>query len=332
MRQAHRAATLVELLVVMAILATLTGLLLGAVQRVRATAARAACQNHLRQVGLGWQNHLATHGYYPTNGGTNADWQSTATYRAPGQPAVGGPGLDDQAAGWMFQLLPFIEAEPTWRQAAAADIEAAITGAVSTPTATYFCPGRARARVFQRDPFPSPLTHRYGSARAGNDYAANAGQGNRTQGSARPADRLGSGLGAAGGGGADPFRPYGTTHADRDIRDGLSNTLLAAERSLPWDWYGPRENLAQSTGYSQSSPETLLTCDDAAGPAPPVRDARRLAYLFDGHGLSFGSAHDGGMNAVLLDGSVRVISYAIDPPTWVRLCVRDDGQVLGDLP
>lgn len=97
-RVSRLAFTLVELLVVIGIVGVLMGLLMSAVQRVRAAAARTACANKLRQVGL------ALHGYHDTN------------LALP-------PGMSRDADGgafpylsWNARILPHLEHEALWRE------------------------------------------------------------------------------------------------------------------------------------------------------------------------------------------------------------------------
>ena len=111
-----RGFTLVELLVVVAIIGILIGMLLPAVQQVREAARRTQCLNNLTQIGLAMHNHVFSFGHLP-----------------PGVVDTAGPiqsVAKGQHVSWTVQLLRFLEQNGI---ADAFDIEAGTYAAANAP-------------------------------------------------------------------------------------------------------------------------------------------------------------------------------------------------------
>ncbi len=88
--------TLIETLVVIAIIALLTGLILAAVQKVRSAAAKQTCQNNVKQLAL------ALHGYH----GQHQHFPAGHTFALDGGKY--------RHLGWPGRLLPWVEQEALW--------------------------------------------------------------------------------------------------------------------------------------------------------------------------------------------------------------------------
>jgi prepilin-type processing-associated H-X9-DG protein len=109
-----------------------------------------------------------------------------------------------------------------------------------------------------------------------------------------------------------------------DITDGTSYTLVVGEKRLNLARLG-HVQLDDEVGYTVGwDQETVRSSDEAPQPDYFGEDGD------DGEEL-FGSSHSGKMHAVFADGSVRSISYTINPTIFKYLCNKSDGQVIDNL-
>src|SRR3954463_12892122 len=320
--RARRAFTLVELLVVIAIIGTLVALLLPAVQSAREAGRRTQCINNLKQLGQGFQNHVAGKQFLPLGGmcswaGENNDHNfcgltgGSSPWYVPGRL----PDADDLPVGWPFQILPFIEEgnalnEPDWEK-------------VKQMTfSLFFCPSRGGGRKNLSQVNGGYLHGMLDYASATPSRAIDDNQAMQDfWGNTRPTSFvLPSG----------PFMYMGMVVGTRacsrigfnDVKDGTSKTLLISEKFLPLDNYdgeGPffngmlRPFEGDDRGWSDGWDFDTVR---STGVAPKRDEAVPASVYNTGQNwrdyLTFGSAHPSGINAVFGDSSVHTISYDID--------------------
>lgn len=330
------AFTLVELLVVIAIIGVLIALLLPAVQAAREAARRTQCQNHLKQIGLGFLNHESAIGGLASGG-----WG----YKWTGDPDAGSG--EGQPGGWAFSILPYMEAGNITQIGSGlspAQKSAALVQQKSTPVPFFICPSRRPAELSFGPETSVNAANPPDNLVAKTDYAANGG-------SFAPNDRptLASDGAAAVGWEAGPreglsclgnypagcewlkYTPENVQKFNgvvvprfpielRQIEDGTSNTVLVAEKYFDLEAEGQcSDNNSMYQGYDWDVVRWMDVKDaylpQQDGSITPVEKCSKR----------FGSIHPGTVQAVYCDGSVRGLSFDIDPEAWQMMGIRNDG-------
>ncbi len=315
----RRAFTLVELLVVIAIIGILVALLLPAVQSAREAARRMECKNNVKQMALAMHNHHAAHGHF-ASGGWGWMWTGDPD-RGMGQ---------EQPAGWNYSILPFMEQQNVFDLGSDGDRDTITDvqrdGALKrdqTPVDAFACPSRRRASVYPR---PKGMSYRNGRqvTEAGiMDYAANAGD-TPAHWYSGPSDIAAAASFDWNSNSAQSNTGISFARSEvaiADIRDGSTNTYLLGEKYLRPENYSDGNGTADDFGmYEGCAYDTYRWCH----PSYPPQQDRAGAVLPN----NFGSAHSGGVVMALCDGSVRMVSFSIDPQTHARLGNRSDGEVV----
>jgi prepilin-type N-terminal cleavage/methylation domain-containing protein len=326
----RKAFTLVELLVVVAIIAILMALLLPAVQFAREAGRRASCRNNLHNLGLAVQNHVSFLGHYPAGG-----WGST--WIGDPDPSKGTDWR--QPGGWVFNLLPYLEAENLYRLQlgkTGSTKYAAASEMIRTPLAVMHCPTRRRPRAYDTRNEAQIRQPRYANSTtqlARSDYAANGGTVYRDYGPGPSRDpdmepdatrrqQAWDNLRATFDNfaqTADGIIFAGSTLNPASIFDGEQNTYLIAEKYINPDDYTTGVDLGDdSSMYTGDSPDISRW----TGPQfLPMRDTPGVANW-----RIFGSAHADVFHAVMCGGSVHAFSYQIDGEIHRRLGNRRDGN------
>lgn len=294
-RNRNRGFTLIELLVVIGIISILMGLLLSAVQKVRSAAARTQCQNTAKQLGLALHNYHDTRQAFP-----------------PGHRSASHPDRMPYS-GWCVSVLPFLE-----QPALAAQAEAAYRANpnpfnpphpnLRTVVPAFLCPTDSRV-------FTAQTSQRTNSLVAFTSFLGVAG------------------LDAVSARDGVLYQDSATRFAD--ITDGTSNTLLLGERPPSADfqfgwWYaGVGQKLTGSADLVLGVREPNLQLVTTGSPCGPGRYPFSAASGFnDPCGMfHFWSPHPSGANFVFADGSVRFLSYSVDP-LMPALASRAGGEVV----
>ncbi|HQX50104.1 MAG TPA: DUF1559 domain-containing protein [Planctomycetaceae bacterium] len=302
----HRGFTLVELLVVIAVISILMALLLPAVQMAREAARRTQCLSNLKQVGLALHNYHDIHKTFPP-----------ACIRPVG---FIDNGRDHPRLTWAVAILPMIEQANLYQQfdSTVDTTNVANLLAASTVVSAYRCPTDAGTGV-AFEPILGTLYSR-------SNYAANFGSaswGVRFWQDSKTRGVMGQNVGLRMG----------------DITDGLSNTVCVAEVRAEQSASDNRGVWAfPAPGASNVGLDCDRECQGVNGDAThdwipycnPLPG--QLSCSFQNTEESNAgprSMHPQTANVLLSDGSVRPISESVDIQTLRRLFSSGDGEVVG---
>jgi prepilin-type N-terminal cleavage/methylation domain-containing protein/prepilin-type processing-associated H-X9-DG protein len=350
--------TLIELLVVIAIIGVLIALLLPAVQSAREAARRTQCVNNLKQIGIALHNYHSAHDVFPMGitdspdddmswGGVWSGWSAQALMLPflEQQPVYASANFDWAPYAWAndptvmnmivnnFLCPSDPNAGPRHTNSYAASY-----GATTTPLWSWGdapCPPCFDAHRPQHSSGMFTLEHVYG-IRDARDGTSNTiafaeiltgEQGQLHDGASNPSRYRGNFIMLGGGpvGGSVQLNAFtnqpavlATLEACRDAfrNQGPPSVGIHDYRGYRWAM-----GLA---GFSSFN--TIQPPNDSFGGCR--FDDRLNVWPDQSYSIGASSAHPGGVNSLMADGSVRFVKETVNLGIWWALGTRSGGEII----
>jgi prepilin-type N-terminal cleavage/methylation domain-containing protein/prepilin-type processing-associated H-X9-DG protein len=291
----RRGITLIELLTVIAVIGMLVALLLPAVQAARESARRTQCANNLKQIGLALHNYHDRCRSLPPS--TVVDWN---------QPDPTGWW------SWFVRILPELEEQALYDRFDLRDDvwtnSARYKPYTSQRLAVLLCPSDPSGQLV----YQSGDELGYDEAFALTSYLGCRGSTRQPAGSDGNYPQKMRGNGA--------FPDVNQVIRLAYVTDGTSRTILVGERPADpeayWGWWAAGRGV-DDHGLA----DYVLDLSEGLREGSPVGDADLLHYW---------SAHPNGAHFAMCDGSVRFLTYSIDPATFLALGSRNGNEIVTD--
>lgn len=291
----RKGMTLVELLVVFAIISLLVALVLPAVMASREAARRMTCQNHLKQLALACQEFHDGHRRFP-----------------PGRSGGAiGWGPDSPAWSWLAEILPYVDQGSIYEQGGIPAATLRNSGIAHLQIPVFSCPSGigppTRTDAGNLAGFVVGVTNYKGVSGANWGFDETLGGWLNTRFSNKGANGSFDGLNR--GDGILWRNDYAFSLRIASVVDGVSNTFLIGEDL-------PEHNRWCSWPYANNA---YGTC------AIPPNYISADPFLFE-ETWSFRSNHPGGLNFAVADGAVRFVSETIDLDVYRATATRAGGE------
>ena len=314
----RRAFTLVELLVVIAIIGLLIALLLPAVQSTRESARRSACSNNLRQIGLALAHHESSQQAFPMG----VSWSN---------PSHNPPVV---LVRWTMRILPYVE-----ESALLEGMDLSLPSNTATDYVAQNGPLLSKSPPVFRCPSDADVPALWNLYGKGNYPGCFSAKGDLIEFDAvsRGWEYDPGPLAPANAAGKDVHAIFNWNIARRSAKvgDGLSKTMAVSEVISPpgdargkWshDWgcsfsalRGPNSTLPDQV--VQWAVDCCSPIINTSVPGAPITG--RADIQWSNTNFAARSRHPGGVQAGMLDGSVRFVRDEINLATWQAMASID---------